>query len=909
MLTTSSLSNQTGTWLVFADNTGISEKLVTLLKIQQQQCHLVIRNTVTDNPEAFQTLIHQQEDIAGVVYLWSLDSVEDWTECKSYLYLIQALIQHSANPSLWLVTRNAQPVDNYQLTSEINNSCLWGMQKAIALEHIELKCVGIDLDRNSTDNEAESIFQEICTGEIEQVAYRRHQRYVSRLIQANLTESKLNQQLQISHAGNLDSLQWQPITRSQPQDREIEIEVKATGLNFRDVMIALNLYPDETKFLGLECAGVVTAVGTAGDFQLGDEVVTISANSFSQYLTVDSRLAIHKPECSFAQAATIPVTFLTAYYTLSYVAQIKPGEKVLIHAAAGGVGLAAIQIAQRLGAEVFATASTPKWQLLKSMGVTKIMNSRSLSFAEEVMSATHGKGVDVVLNSLSGEFIPKSISVLNDRGHFIEIGKQGIWSANDVAQVKPGINYSVVDLWQITQEQPELIRQMLAKLRSQFITRELKPLPHKVFTRDNTIAAFRYMQQGKHQGKIIITQDNRSDKREGKQPFAPSTNCTYLITGGMGAIGLEVAQWLITKGVTNLVLLGRSGVKPELQDKLQKIQENTQVNLIKADVADTNQLAQALLQIESTLPPLRGVIHCAGVIDDRSISNQDWTSFSEVLAPKVQGAWNLHSLTQKYDLESFILFSSASSLLGSAGQANYCAANAFLDTLAHGRRSLGLPAIAINWGAWNNTGLTTNTQITASLQQKGIGSIKPIQGIEILEQLLLDSPVQIGVIPLNWQVWQENNFATPFHSNFVVSSNSLSNNTDIKQQLLTIDITQRRDLLINNISEQVGNILGIKDLNKIDFNLGFSELGLDSLGSVELRNKLQSGYALKLSQTVIFDYSNINSLADYLLTVIWENELIKENIDFKDNILTQVETMTDAEAEALLLEELKDFDF
>ena len=450
---------------------------------------------------------------------------------------------------------------------------------------------------------------------------------------------------------------------------------------------------------------------------------------------------------------------------------------------------------------------------------------------------------------------------------------------------------------------------MLAKLRSQFMTKELKPLPHKVFTVDQTIAAFRYMQQGKHQGKIIITQDNRSDKREAKQPFSPTTNGTYLITGGMGAIGLEVAQWLITKGVTNLVLLGRSGVKPELQDKLQKIQEYSQINLIKADVADTNQLAQALLQIESTLPPLRGVIHCAGVIDDRSISNQDWSSFSKVLAPKVQGAWNLHSLTQKYDLESFILFSSASSLLGSAGQANYCAANAFLDTLAHGRRSLGLPAIAINWGAWNNTGLTANTQITASLKQKGIGSIKPIQGIEILEQLLLDSPAQIGVVPLDWQVWQENNLATPFHSNFIVSTNTSDNNTDIKQQLLAIDITQSRDLLIKNISEQVGNILGIKNLNKIDLNLGFSELGLDSLGSVELRNKLQSSYDLKLSQTVIFDYSNIKTLADYLLTVIGENELVKENINFKENTLTQVETMTDAEAEALLLEELKDFDF
>jgi myxalamid-type polyketide synthase MxaB len=677
-------------------------------------------------------------------------------------------------------------------------------------------------------------------------------------------------------------------------------------------MVALDLYPDDTRFLGLECAGIIISVGSeVTNFKPGDEVMAVAHNSFSQYLVVNSQLAIHKPaSLSLIEAATIPVTFLTAYYTLVYLAKLQPGEKVLIHAAAGGVGLAAIQIAQDIGAEIYATASTSKWSLLESMGVKQIMNSRSLDFADKIMSVTNGQGVDVVLNSLSGEFIAKSIEVLNNQGRFIEIGKQGIWSSDKVAQVASNIDYSIVDLWQITQDNPELIQQMLRELCSKFHERsqfssDLKPLPYSIFTTSQTIDAFRYMQQGKHQGKIIITED-RCERSS--SPSHTTFTGTYMITGGMGAIGLEVARWLITKGVTNLVLLGRNDIKPEFKDKLEKLQEKTQVNLIKADIANTNQLSQVLTQIELELPPLKGVVHCAGVICDRIIAQQDWHSFQQVLAPKVQGAWNLHHLTQKYDLESFILFSSASSLIGSAGQANYCAANAFLDALAHGRRSLGLPAISINWGAWSNTGLAANTQIAAALKQQGIGSINSTQGIKILEQLLLAAPAQVGVIPITWNVWQQNHIVTPYYEDLVSVQLTSTKSSDDRQHLLMAISEQRESLLREQISQQVANILGIKDLSKIDLGLGFSELGLDSLGSVELRNKIQSSYNLKLSQTVIFDYSNIRQLVKYLLSLLFNEESLEQDFEIYSDS-TSLESLSEEQAEALLLKELDSFDF
>ena len=851
----------TGEWLIFADDTHIAHQLTE--KIDRSHCYIVTRDSISNQPQAFIKLIQQHPNLAGVIYLWSLDNAHGEREWESYLYLVQALIQSGNNPSLWFVTHNAQVVNSEGITTGINNSCLWGMQKAIAIEHPELSCVGIDID--CLDNAASYIFLEICKSDVE-VAYRNNERYVNRLVRYNPDATQINIRLCISNPGNLDSLEWLPVDRHAPRNNQIEIEVKATGLNFRDVMVALDLYPDETKFLGLECAGVVTRVGKdVTSFQPGDAVIAIADNSFSQYITVDRLLAIHKPESmSYEAAATIPVTFLTAYYTLVYLAQLQPGEKVLIHAAAGGVGLAAVQIAQQLGAEIYATASTPKWSLLESMGVNKIMNSRSLDFADEIMSATKGEGVDVVLNSLSGEYIPKSISVLNSQGRFIEIGKQGIWSQAEVNRIQPCIQYSVVDLWQITQDKPELIQQMLFELLPQFSTGKLKPLPHTLYKGDRIIEAFRYMQQGKHQGKIVIDLDNMQTEVDRSSIPTPTYRGTYLVTGGMGAIGLQVAQWLITKGVTSLVLLGRSDIKPEDRVQLQKLQGKAQVNLIKADIANTNQLTQALIRIESELPPLRGIIHCAGVTSDRIIAKQDRQSFTEVLAPKVQGARNLHNLTQKYDLESFILFSSASSLLGSAGQANYCAANAFLDTLAHARRSMGLPAISINWSAWENTGLAKDIQITKGLKQKGIGSIKPDLGIEILEQLSLYAPAQIGVIPIDWDIWQQNHSPTSYYEDLIrvrdIKGVPVNESCD-RQRLLAAIPEQREETVIEQLIQQVSNILGIKDPNSIDLELGFSELGLDSLGSVELRNKLQSSYDLKLSQTVIFDYPNVRQLA------------------------------------------------
>ena len=936
--------DKNGIWLIFSDNRhNLGKQLAELLQSQQQECYLVFLqqlSTVTkdreqgihldpNNPKAFKLLLQRfsQQQLAGIIYLWGLDTVVEsekitaaaWDKivtqgCRSNLYLLQALASQNFHhpPRLWYVTRNAQPVEIYNNSqSGIWQSCLWGMGKAVTLEHPEFSPVFLDLDSTTTDDAALNIWQEIAAATPEtQIAWRDGKRYVARLVRSQLdTNPSDNLQLQITTPGNLDSLNWQKISRNQPSNNEIEIKIQTTGLNFRDLMVALGLYPDRSQFLGLECAGKVTAVGQdVTNFQVGDEVIAIAPNSFSQYLTVDSLLAIPKPDClSFTQAATIPVTFLTAYYTLCHLGKIQPGEKVLIHAAAGGVGLAAIAICQQIGAAVFATASSGKWELLQSMGVTQIMNSRNLDFAQQVMSATQGKGVDVVLNSLSGDFIPKSLSVLNSGGRFLEIGKQGIWSESQVTEFKPSIDYFIVDLWQITQENPQLIQQMLGQLLPQFATGKLKPLPHTVFTSEQTIAAFRYMQQAKHQGKIIIQQleterlankEKTVDAKLVQQPYSG----TYLITGGLGAIGLQVAYWLATQGVEHLVLMGRSGVKAELQNSLENIKQQIPVTIIQGDVANFQQVTETFKQIESDLPPLKGIIHCAGVLDDGVLQQQNWQRFNKVLLPKVKGAWNLHILSQKYDIEHFILFSSASSLLGNVGQSNYCAANSFLDALARARQAQGLPAIAINWSAWQQTGLAAQADTKSNLNQQGVDTIDSQQAISILEQLFQSSKPQIGVIPIKWSHWQKNKPITPFYSNFVQINPSQAQNTSLRVQLDTATISKRKHLITQEIKQQIVKILEINGLETIDNQKSFSELGLDSLGSVELRNKLQTTLEISLPTTVLFDYPNVTAIADYLLEALFPPESKLKTNDFDSD---ELEELSEEEAEALLIEELK----
>ena len=532
----------------------------------------------------------------------------------------------------------------------------------------------------------------------------------------------------------------------------------AAGLNFRDVMNAAGVYPGGPIPFGAECAGTISAVGAGvAELQVGDEVIAVSSGSFSAFITADARAVVRKPSAfSSGQAATIPIAFLTAYYSLHHLARLSRGERILIHAAAGGVGLAAVQIAQLAGAEIFATAGSPeKRSYLKSMRVPHIMDSRSLSFADEIMKTTGGRGVDVVLNSLPGEYITRSLAILTAYGRFVEIGKTDIYQNKPMGlfPFRNNLSYFALDLERVCRERPAVVRSMLLELMDLFQKSSLKPLPHNIFPIEDAANAFRYMARRKNIGKVVLSFTSVESRDRSVRSIAPRADATYLITGGHGGLGLAVARWLVEKGARHLVLLGRSGASAARNKNWppNSRQKARQITTIQADIANESDVARALAEIRAGMPPLLGVIHAAGVLDDHLLMNLDAESFRRVLAPKVLGAWNLHTLTADLPLDFFVVFSSVASVLGSPGQANYAAANAFLDGLAHERRAQGLPCLSVNWGPWAEVGMAARASSGRSPASRVMHPLAPAQALAALNRLFeKNAPAQAIAMSVDW---------------------------------------------------------------------------------------------------------------------------------------------------------------
>ncbi|MEA5619314.1 SDR family NAD(P)-dependent oxidoreductase [Cronbergia sp. UHCC 0137] len=875
-------------WLILADKQGVGEKLATHLQNQGITCDLIFADSELSNlPTAASHLIN----------LWGLDvpppeelTTEELIKqqqilCESLLYLLQNNVNLS---QWWLVTQGAVNTGKDASIKGLAATTLWGISKVIQLEHPEINCRCLDLDPTQTPTQQlDILLKELLTNSPEtQIAWRTKTRYTARLSPTPLCASaslrEKNHRLSIQQRGTLENLSFQTVNRLSPKKGEIEIRIQATGLNFRDILNALDLYPGEPGMLGCECVGEIVAIGRDVEhLQIGQRVMALASGSFSQYVTVKADITIPLPQhLNIIDAATIPAAFLTAFYTLHQLAKIRPRDKVLIHVAAGGVGQAAVQIAQQAGAEIFATASPQKWETLQNLGVTNIFNSRTLDFTEEILAQTQGEGVDIVLNSLRGDFIAASLAVLKPQGRFVEIGKIDVWTEEQVKQVKPVADYFLVDLFEFCHQQPELIQNMLQQLVEEFEQHRLKPLAAKVFPMTQIVDAFRYMQQGKHIGKVVIEgrrqeAGGRRKELEGSRQeveiitsasslYPLKENCTYLITGGLGGLGLLVAEWLVKMGACHLLLLGRNAPTDDAVSRIQKLETTgARIAIAQIDVSQKAALSNILTEIENSAYPLAGIIHGAGVLDDGALLQMNWERFQKVMAAKVMGAWNLHTLTQHLPLDFFVLFSSATALFGSPGQANHVAANTFLDTLAHYRTSKGLPAMSINWGIWSEIG--SAIQATSQMEERGILAIAPADGIQILQQLMTQNFTQIGVVPINWQKFPIN---SPFFERFYPTNNPETSQTpppktNLLEKLSQLDKQGGYELLETYLREQIAKVLGFPP-HQINPKTGFFDLGMDSLTAIEFKNRLQTDLKITLPSTIAFDYPNIEKLAHHL---------------------------------------------
>ncbi len=475
---------------------------------------------------------------------------------------------------------------------------------------------------------------------------------------------------------------------------QVRVGVRAAGVNFRDVLVVLGMYPGGGS-VGGEGAGVVLEVGPGVEgLAVGDRVMGLMVGAFGSVAITDERLLVQVPEgWSFTRAASVPIAFLTAYYALTELAKVRKGERLLVHAAAGGVGIAAVQLALHMGLEVFATASEAKWGTLAALGLDEehVASSRTLQFGEQF--AERG-GVDVVLNSLANEFVDVSLGLLGESGRFLEMGKTDIRDAAQVNESFSGVSYQAFDL---IEAGPERIQVMLRELVGLLEGGQLQGLPVRVWDMEHMGEALRFMSQARHIGKNVLRLPVPAFDGQG----------TVLITGGTGGLGALLARHLVQeRGVRNLLLVSRGG--PDVEGVCELVSHlegvGASVRVEACDVADREQVK---LLVEGIDPerPLIGVVHAAGVLDDGLMESIAQERMEEVMAPKVAGAWHLHEITKELDLRAFVLFSSIAGVIGSAGQSAYAAGNAFLDALASSRRSQGLSGSSLAWGPWGQVGM------------------------------------------------------------------------------------------------------------------------------------------------------------------------------------------------------------
>jgi len=806
-----------GEWLILADEGGRGDALAQQIVSRGGACIIVRRGDgfrrstkrfeytiAADCEDDFQRIardvrarIDTGMRFRGAVHCWSLDIRPDAAPmdaarfaCGSALSLVKALLSEDVAaeraPSLWLVTRGAQTTGLETAPLAAAQAPLWGFGRAVDREQPQFGCRCIDLDPAGGD-----VLLSAMHVDQTNVCIRGATLQVMRCDPATSAAVPQAYRVEPGAARTVDALRTVPATRRSPHRHEVEIEVFATGLNFRDVLNATGRIDGP---FGYECSGVVVAHGAAVTaLPVGTPVMALAPNAFASHVTVDARLVVRKPpSLSFAAAAAQVVAFLTAEHAFRDVAKLRAGERVLIHAAAGGVGQAAVRIAQATGATVVASASASKQDLVRAHGVDEIVDSRHPGFSRNTPP------VDVLLNVLGAEFMNENIAVLKRGGRLVELGHPAVFNVGEERKRAAAAGLQFTNFHIAQDVAPDDARALLGGIVEAIECGRVTPLPHRTFLLSEIGEAFEMMLRGAHVGKLVITHPamDRLDEVE----IRP--DATYLVTGGTGAVGTHIAEWLAARGAQHIALLARNARPSAI----------AQARFFTADVADFHSVREALAKIEATMPPVRGVVHAAGVLDDSVVSNQTWPRFENVLAAKVTGASNLDRLLSNRPLDFFVLISSVAGLRGNGGQSAYAAANAYLDQLAHARRQRGLPALSINYGAWRGCGMASAAPSVGRRREE----IEPADALHALQTALARGRAQVAA---------------------GISTEETHPDLSLRETEAQTAATPPRTL--EEITERVQHhVAGLAGANDIDLRIPLPQLGLDSLALLLLRGRI-----------------------------------------------------------------------
>jgi acyl transferase domain-containing protein/NADPH:quinone reductase-like Zn-dependent oxidoreductase/NADP-dependent 3-hydroxy acid dehydrogenase YdfG/acyl carrier protein len=792
------------------------------------------------------------------------------TVVRETLARLQAIVGQPlvADARLVFVTRGAVKAVEGEVPDPAQAAAL-GLLRSAQSEYLG-RIVLLDLDPVASGTVLD--LQGLLAVEETQLAVRQRSVYAPRLASVEASsfltppEGEETWKLAKGEQGTLDSLSLVPNPKmSEPlEGRQVRVALHAAGLNFRDVLLSLGAYPG-VAVIGGEGAGVVTEVGPATEnLVVGDRVMGLIGDAFGPISVTDERWLTKMPEdWMFARAASVPLTFLTACYGLVDLAKLQSGERVLIHAGAGGVGMAAIQIAHEIGAEVFATASPGKWEALRGMGIDEdhIASSRDLEFRKKLLTATDGEGVDVVLNALAGDYIDASLELLPRGGRFMEMGKADIRNADTVAAEHAGVTYHAFDLQDAGIAR---VGEILEELIDLFEAGTLTPPPIVTWDVRRGPEAFRYLRDGRNVGKVVLTIPRPSDS-EG----------TTLITGGTGALGGLVARHLAAQGVRHLLLLSRGGPNSEGARRLRAelAEAGCDARTVACDAADRGQLEAALASVPKE-SPLTAVIHAAGVVEDAAIAALDAEKIDRVLAPKVDAAVNLHELTKELDLKQFVLFSSAAATFGNPGQANYAAANAFLDALAQRRQGEGLAGQSLAWGLWlledsSGMGGSLDEAALARLGRLGIIPIDAEEGLQLFDaaaEIDEATPVPIHLDHSALRTLAQAGILPSLLRQLVRAPvrRKRAGGRSLARRLASLPEEEWGEVVLETVRSEVAAVLGYDSPEAIDTEVAFKDLGFDSLAAVELYNRLCQLTGTRLPTTLGFDYPTPLAISEYV---------------------------------------------
>ena len=904
---------------------GAGERRLDLLGADEYEIPL-------DEPTAIDTLLSLVAAEAGrishVFDLWTLpensspaseaNALEQLMRAQSagtkFLPLLAQAITRAGwadPPRVWLLTAGTQNLPGSAPAANLAGSPVWGFGGTLSREHPELRPSLIDLSASAPSGpdpaEIESVVRLVLqqTRKASQpenrIAFRGKLAYAARITPCpRKTDDQTPRNLapgeafrvEIDHPGSIDQLRLRAVAKTAPAAGEVAIEIAFGGLNFIDVTKALDIYPgldpDDVIQMGGECSGRIVAVGLGVEkFKVGDAVVALTPSPtriglLASHTCVPASLVTLVPRgLSLADAASLPIAYLTAHYALNHLGRLAAGEWVLIHAGAGGVGLAAARIALAQGARVIATASSPaKHAFLRTWGVEHVLQSRTFDFGEGVMEITKGRGVDIVLNSLAGDFISASLAVLGPYGRFIELGKRDIYADRRVGlkAFRRNIAYFAVDLAAWIEDKPQAAADMLREIMSTIDAGQWSALPVRTFPASEAIEAFQFMAQGRHIGKLALGFDNvpalqvLPAKIDEAAPLFRSDG-TYMLTGAMGGVGAAVAEWMAQQGAGHLVLVSRRATGPAEEEILRRVREKGAVaEHHRTDLLDLDAVEHLMRTIAADHPPLRGIFHAAAVIDDALIENMTPDRFDSVFAPKIRGTWHLHQASLGLPLDYFVLFSSLASVFPAPGHGSYAAANSFMDAFAGYRRSLGLPACSINWAGWIGMGLAreagTSQTITA-YEIAGLGSFGREAAVKLLGEALRANPVQVVAVRIDAEkLMAAHDGAPPLfrevagQADFGARASSAANAAQphLAELATATSFPEVVAILEGLLRTETSHVLKLAP-ERITSTQPFGQLGIDSLMALELIRRVNADLGLALPATAVFNYPSIALLS------------------------------------------------